>query len=119
MTETQQLGLAGRMLMWVLGTAIFVVVALLPYALFMRFATDYVVHVTVLSCVGVILLVLVVGTIFGPLRTEPLSAAADTGGGIRFLALISNTVFIGLQIVLVPLLVIEIILRLAGSSLFF
>ena len=119
MTETQQLGLAGRMLMWILGTAIFVVVALLPYALFMRFATDYVVHVTILSCLGVIALVLVVGTIFGPLRTEPLSAVPDTGGGLRFLALISNAVFIGLQIVLVPLLVIEVILRLAGSSLFF
>lgn len=119
MTETQQLGLAGRMLMWVLGTAIFLVIALLPYALFMRFATDYVVHVTILSCLGVILLVLMVGTIFGPLRTEPLSGAPDTGGGIRFLALISNTVFIGLQIVLVPLLVVEIILRLAGGSLFF
>ena len=66
---------------------------------------------------GVILLVLVVGTIFGPLRTEPLAADPDTGGGLRFLALISNAVFIGLQIVLVPLLVIEIILRLAGSSL--
>ena len=118
MTETQQLGLAGRMLMWVLGTALFVVIALLPYALFMRFATDYVVHVTVLSCLGVIALVLVVGTVFGPLRTEPLSADADTGGGMRFLALMANTVFIGLQIVLVPLLVIEVILRLAGSSLF-
>ena len=118
MTETQQLGLGGRMLLWVVGIAIFVVIALLPYALFMRFATDYVVHVTILSCLGVILLVLVVGTIFGPLRTEPLSAAADTGGGLRFLALITNTVFIGLQIVLVPLLVIELIMRLAGSSLF-
>ena len=119
MTETQQLGLAGRMLMWILGSAIFVVIALLPYALFMQFATDYVVHVTILSCLGVILLVLVVGTIFGPLRTEPLSADPDTGGGLRFLALITNAVFIGLQIVLVPLLVIEVIMRLAGSSLFF
>ena len=118
MTETQQLGLAGRMLLWLVGIAIFLVIALLPYALFMRFATDYVVHVTILSCLGVILLVLVVGTIFGPLRTEPLSAAADTGGGLRFLALITNTVFIGLQIVLVPLLVVEVIMRLAGSSLF-
>ena len=118
MTETQQLGLGGRMLLWLVGIAIFLVIALLPYALFMRFATDYVVHVTILSCLGVILLVLVVGTIFGPLRTEPLSAAADTGGGLRFLALITNTVFIGLQIVLVPLLVIELIMRLAGSSLF-
>ena len=118
MTETQQLGLGGRMLLWLVGIAIFLVIALLPYALFMRFATDYVVHVTILSCLGVILLVLVVGTIFGPLRTEPLSAAADTGGGLRFLALITNTVFIGLQIVLVPLLVVEVIMRLAGSSLF-
>ena len=118
MTETQQLGLAGRLLLWMVGAAIFVVIALLPYALFMRFATDYVVHVTVLSCVGVIALVLVVATIFGPLRTQPLSEAADTGGGLRFLVIISNTVFIGLQIVLVPLLVIELILRLAGRSLF-
>ncbi len=118
MTETQRLGLAGRMLMWVLGTALFVVIAFLPYALFMRFATDYVVHVTVLSCLGVIALVLVVGTIFGPLRTEPLSAAPATGDGLRFLALASNAAFIGLQIVLVPLLVVELILRLAGSSLF-
>lgn len=118
MTETQQLGLAGRLLLWIVGTAIFVVIAVLPYALFMRFATDYVTHVTVLSCLGVIALVLVVGTLFGPLRIEPLSAALDTGGGVRFLALILNTVFIGLQIVLVPLLVIELILRLAGSSLF-
>ena len=118
MTETQQLGLAGRLLLWILGTAIFLVIALLPYALFMRFATDDVVHITVLSCVGILALVLVVGTIFGPLRTESLSASADTGGGIRFVSLISNTVFIALQIVLVPLLVIELILRLAGSSLF-
>ena len=118
MTETQQLGLAGRMLLWLVGIVIFLVIALLPYALFMRFATDYVVHVTILSCLGVILLVLVVGTIFGPLRTEPLSADPDTGGGLRFLALITNTVFIGLQIVLVPLLVVEVIMRLAGSSLF-
>ena len=118
MTETQQLGLAGRLLLWVVGIAIFVVVALLPYALFMQFATDYVVHVTVLCCMGTIALVLVVGTIFGPLRTQPLSETAATGGGLRFLSLVSNTVFIGLQIVLVPLLVIELILRLAGRSLF-
>ena len=118
MTETQQLGLAGRLLMWVLGTALFAVIALLPYYLFMQFATDYVVHVTVLSCVGIIALVLVVGTMFGPLRAEPLAEAAVTGGGLRFLALIANAVFIGLQIVLVPLLVIELILRLAGGSLF-
>ncbi len=117
MTETQQLGLAGRLLMWVLGITLFIVIALMPYYLFMQFATDYVVHVTVLSCVAMIGLVLVVGTIFGPLRTEPLSEAADTGGGFRFLALITNAVFIGLQIVLVPLLVIELILRLAGRSL--
>lgn len=118
MTETQQLGLAGRVLLWVVGIAIFVVIALLPYALFMQFATDYVVHVTVLSCLGTIALVLLVGTMFGPLRTQPLSEAAATGGGLRFLALVSNMVFIGLQIVLVPLLVIELILLLAGRSLF-
>lgn len=118
MTETQQLGLTGRLLLWTVGIAIFVVVALLPYALFMQFATDDVVHVTVLSCVGVIALVLVVGTVFGPLRTQPLSEAADTGGGLRFLILLTNAAFIGLQIVLVPLLVIELILRLAGRSLF-
>ncbi len=118
MTETQQLGLAGRLLLWVVGISIFGVIAFLPYALFMRFATDYVVHVTVLSCVGVIALVLVVATIFGPLRTQPLSEAADSGAGIRFLSLISNTVFIALQIVVAPLLVVELILRLTGRSLF-
>lgn len=118
MTETQQLGPAGRLLLWTAGIAIFVVVALLPYALFMRFATDYVVHVTVLSCVATIALVLLVGTIFGPLRTQPLSEAAPTGGGLRFLALVANIAFIGLQIVLVPLLVVELILLLAGRSLF-
>ena len=118
MTETQQLGLAGRLLLWMTGIAIFGVIALLPYYLFMQFATDYVVHITVLSCVGVIALVLVVATIFGPLRTEPLSAVADTGAGLRFLGLISNAVFIALQIVAIPLLVLELILRLAGRSLF-
>ncbi len=72
MTETQQLGLAGRLLLWIVGTAIFLVIALLPYALFMRFATDYVVHMTVLSCVGIL------AGAAAPLRPAADRAAAVT-----------------------------------------
>ncbi|MEE2638407.1 MAG: hypothetical protein VYE68_14395 [Acidobacteriota bacterium] len=118
MTDTPQLGLAGRAFLWLVCASIFGVIALLPYELFMRYLPDSTVHVTVASSVAVIALVLLVATIFGPLRVQPLSAVPATGAGLEFLNLIARTGFIALQIVIVPLLIVQLILMLTGSSLF-
>jgi hypothetical protein len=69
MTDTQQLGLTGRIVLLVLGTALFLDLAILPYAMYFQFAADFTVHVTVLATTTVILLLLWLATAFGPLKT--------------------------------------------------
>jgi len=118
MTDTPQLGLAGRVFLWLICASIFGVIALLPYELFMLYLPDSTVHVAVLSCSAIIALVLLVATIFGPLRVEPLAAAPATGSGLEFLNLIAKTFFILFQVVVIPLLFLQLILVLTGSSLF-
>ena len=70
MTNTQQPGLAGRVLFYILGTALFLVIAILPYAMFMRFAADSTVRTTVPVATGVILFLFWIATVFGPLSTR-------------------------------------------------
>jgi len=53
----------------VLGTALFLDIAILPYAMYFQFAADFTVHVTVLATTTVILLLLWLATAFGPLKT--------------------------------------------------
>jgi hypothetical protein len=71
MTDTQQLGLTGRIVLLVLGTALFLDLAILPYAMYFQFAAEFTVHVTVLATTTVILLLLWLATAFGPLKTHP------------------------------------------------
>lgn len=120
MTDTQQLGLAGRLFLWILGTALFFVIALLPYAMYMRFATESTVHVTVLAMTGVIFMVLWITTTFGPLRVGPIATgtrAPKEYTPTRPVTIISNLLFILVQIVVIPLAIIGIISLLAGFPL--
>ncbi len=70
MTDTPQLGPAGRLVLWVLGTALFLDIAILPYWLYMDFATDFTVYVTVGAATAITLLLLWLATTFGPLKTR-------------------------------------------------
>ncbi len=69
MTDTQQLGLTGRLLFWVLGTALFFAIALLPHAMGMWwYAAESTIVKTVLGSTAVILLLLWLATVCGPLK---------------------------------------------------
>ena len=70
MTDTQQLGLAGRLLFWVLGTALFLSIAILPYYMYFQFAAEPTVRVTVAAITAVLFLLLWLATAFGPLKTR-------------------------------------------------
>ena len=70
MTDTQQPGLAGRLLFWVLGTALFLSIAILPYYMYFRFAAESTTRMTVAAVTGVILLLLWLATAYGPLKTR-------------------------------------------------
>ncbi len=70
MTKTQQLGLTGRLLFWVLGTALFLSIAILPYYMYVQFAADSTTRMTVAATTAVVLLLLWLATAFGPLKTR-------------------------------------------------
>ena len=70
MTDTQQLGSAGRLLLWVLGTALFLSIAILPYYMYFQFAAESTTRMTVAAPAAVILLLLWLATAYGPLKTR-------------------------------------------------
>ena len=70
MTDTQQLGAAGRLLLWVLGTALFLSIAILPYYMYFQFAAESTTRMTVAATAAVILLLLWLATAYGPLKTR-------------------------------------------------
>ena len=70
MTDTQQPGPAARLLFWILGGALFLVIAILPWAMYMQYLADVTVRVTVVAATAVILLLLWLATTFGPLKTQ-------------------------------------------------
>ena len=70
MTDTQQLGSAGRLLLWVLGTALFLSIAILPYYMYFQFAAESTTRMTVAATTAVILLLLWLATAYGPLKTR-------------------------------------------------
>lgn len=71
MTDTKQLRPAGRLLFWVLGTALFLTIAILPYYMYFQFATESTTRMTVAAVTGVILLLMWLGTAYGPLKKQP------------------------------------------------
>ena len=71
MADTHQLSPGGRLLFWILGTALFFIIAILPYAMYMRFAADVTVRVTVIASATVVLMLLWLTTTFGPLKGRP------------------------------------------------
>ncbi len=70
MTDTPQLGSAGRLVLWVLGSALFLDIAILPYWLYMDYAVDSTVYMTVGGATAVTILLLWLATTFGPLKTR-------------------------------------------------
>ena len=70
MTDTQQSGLAGRLLFWVLGTALFLSIAILPYYMYFQFAAESTTRMTVAAVTGIILLLVWLATAYGPLKTQ-------------------------------------------------
>ena len=70
MTNTHQMGLAGRLLFWVLGTALFLCISILPYYMYFQFATESTTRMTVAGVIGVIFLLLWLATAYGPLKTR-------------------------------------------------
>ena len=52
MTDTPQSGLAGRLLFWVLGTALFLSIAILPYYMYFQFAAESTTRLTVAAVTG-------------------------------------------------------------------
>jgi len=72
MTDTtQQLSLGGRLLLWVLGTVLFLSIAILPYYMYFEFATESTTRMTVAAATGIILLLIWLATVYGPLKTRP------------------------------------------------
>ena len=70
MTDTPQLGSAGRLVLWVLGSALFLDIAILPYWLSTDYAVDSTVYMTVGGATAVTILLLWLATTFGPLKTR-------------------------------------------------
>ena len=70
MNDTQQLNPVGKLVLWVLGTALFVDIAFYPYYIYMQFATDQEVYTKVGIATAVLVVLLVLATAFGPLKTR-------------------------------------------------
>ena len=70
MNDTQRLGPAAQLLLWVLGTALFCTIAILPYYMYFQFATESTTRMTVAAVSAVIVLLLWLATAFGPLKTR-------------------------------------------------
>ena len=69
MTDARQLGPAGRVLLWVLGTALFLSIAILPYYMYFEFAADSTTRWTVAASTAFIILLLWLAAAYGPLKT--------------------------------------------------
>ena len=59
-----------RLLLWVLGTALFLSIAILPYYMYFQFAAESTTRMTVAATAAVILLLLWLATAYGPLKTR-------------------------------------------------
>ena len=70
MSDTRHVSLAGRLLFWVLGTALFLAIAILPYYMYFEFASEATTRMTVATVVGVIFLLIWLATAYGPLKTR-------------------------------------------------
>ena len=70
MTDTQEFGTAGRILLWILGTALFLSIAILPYYMYFEFASESTTRMTVAAVTGVILALFWLATAYGPLKTR-------------------------------------------------
>jgi hypothetical protein len=70
MTDTPQLSPTGRLVLWVLGTALFVDIAFYPYYLFMQYAPDSEVYTKVGIATTVLVLLLWLASAFGPLKAR-------------------------------------------------
>jgi hypothetical protein len=69
MTETRKLGPAGRVLLWVLGSALFLSIAILPYYMYFDFAAESTTRWTVAASTAFITLLLWLAVAYGPLKT--------------------------------------------------
>ena len=70
MTETQQLSPAGRITLWVLGTLLFLDIAIYPYYLYMEFAQDSELYTKVGIATVALFGLIWLATAFGPLKTR-------------------------------------------------
>lgn len=121
MTDTRQLEPAGRLLFWILGSTLFFVIALLPYMILMDYTLplDYPLRATVLTWVVIVFALLWLATTYGQMKTSasskvktPSTPMLGTGSGPAHAA--ARVVFIMLQILILPLVVVAIIRALAG-----
>ena len=121
MTDTRQLGPAGRLLFWILGSTLFFVIALLPYMILMDYTLplDYPLRAPVLPWVVIVFALLWLATTYGQMKTSasskvktPSTPMLGTGSGPAHTAV--RVVFIMLQILILPLVVLAIIRALAG-----
>ncbi len=62
--------LPGRLALWVLGSALFLAIAILPYRMYFQFATEPATRITVLAVTTDIFLLLWFATTFGSLKTR-------------------------------------------------
>ena len=69
MTNTQELGPAGKLTLTFFLVAIFLDIVVLPYYLYMDFAPDATVYTWVGGCTVVLVVALWLATAFGPLKT--------------------------------------------------
>ena len=120
MTDTRQLNGAGRLILSVLCAALFFVIALEPYRLYMEFKGDMEVLLKIQAYVGFIFLLLWLLTVYGPLRTSALYAPGTAGteqAGPREPATLGSKGFWrALQILVVPLLIIMVVGLMAAFS---
>ena len=69
-TVTALLVLPGRLAMWVLGIALVLSIAILPYRMYFQFATEPATRITVLAVTVNIFVLLWFATTFGSLKTR-------------------------------------------------
>ena len=69
-TVTALLVLPGRLALWLLGSALFLSIAILPYRMYFQFATEPATRITVMAVTANIFLLLWFATTFGSLKTR-------------------------------------------------
>ena len=70
MTNTPQMGFAGRLALWVLGATLFLAIAILPYYMYFQFAAESTTRMTVAAVTAFILLLFWLATAYGPMKTR-------------------------------------------------